>query len=225
MRTAIFDLDGTLADTSADLIAAANVAVDALGFAPQLDPARDAATAFAGGRAMLRLSMQRLGQDDPGDLVEQGYPLLLQAYADALDVHTHLYAGADRALERLAAAGWVMGVCTNKPVSMANDLLAKLGVAHHFRAVLGADSLPVRKPDPLHLRQTVMDAGGNIARTVLIGDTVNDRETARNAGVPCVLVTFGPTGEGVRELRPEGLLDHFDHLEAALDNALPAGRD
>lgn len=225
MRTAVFDLDGTLADTSADLIAAANVAVTELGFGPQLDPGRDAETAFAGGRAMLRLSLQRLGVDDPHDLVEKGYPVLLDAYAGALDVHTRLYPGARAALDRLSASGWIMGVCTNKPVAMANDLLERLGVADHFRAVLGADSLSVRKPDPLHLRQTVADAGGAIDRSVLIGDTINDRETARNADVPCILVTFGPTGERVRDLQPEGLLAHYDHLDMILDDVLPLSRD
>jgi phosphoglycolate phosphatase len=72
--------------------------------------------------------------------------------------------------------------------------------------------LPVRKPDPAPYVETVQRAGGNLARSVLIGDTVTDRETARAAGVPSVLVTFGPTGRDVEALQPEALLDHYDDL-------------
>jgi len=214
MRTVIFDLDGTLADTSADLIAAANAAMEALGHAPQLVAGRDDATAFRGGRAMLTLSLERLGLDRPEAEVDRGYPILLRAYSDALDVHTALYPGAVAAVEALRADGVAVGVCTNKPEGLAETLLQRLGVRDLFGSLVGADTLPTRKPDPAPYLASVERAGGAVARSLLVGDTITDRETARAAGVPSVLVTFGPLGRDVAALEPEALLDHFDDMPA-----------
>lgn len=214
MRTVIFDLDGTLADTSADLIAAANAALATLGHAPQLMPGRDDATAFRGGRAMLTLGLERLGHRDPEPEVARGYPILLDAYGQALDVHTTLYPGAVAAVEALRAGGIRVGICTNKPEGLAETLLHRLGVRGLFASLIGADTLATRKPDPAPYVAAVERAGGSVARSLLVGDTITDRDTARAAGVASVLVTFGPLGHGVADLGPEALLDHFDALPA-----------
>ena len=211
MRTVVFDLDGTLADTSADLIAAANVCFRARGLGDLLDPRGDARTAFRGARAMLALGFARSGAGGTAE-VEEEYPRLLAAYAGALDVHSRLYPGARSAVERLLADGYATAVCTNKPEAMAEALLDSLGVRSLFGALIGADTLPVRKPDPAPLVAAVDRAGGALARAMLVGDTETDRETARAAGVPCLLVTFGPDGRGVEALAPEATLDHFDAL-------------
>lgn len=214
MNCVIFDLDGTLADTSGDLIAAANSCFRGLGHGDMLDPAADALTAFHGGRAMLRLGLTRLHGAADEALVDAQYPVLLSAYGAAIDRHTRLYPGVEAALDRLARAGYALGVCTNKPEGLAETLLQRLGLRDRFGAMLGADTLPVRKPDPEHLWQAIDRCGGARDRAVLIGDTATDRNAARNAGVPCILVTFGPEGEGVRGLQPEGLLPHYDGLDA-----------
>jgi phosphoglycolate phosphatase len=215
MRTVIFDLDGTLADTSGDLIAAANVCFCDLGLGDLLDPATDAATAFRGGRAMLRLGFSRAGQGDEAEVeVERAFPRFLDHYGAHIDVHTQVYPGALEALEVLRQAGYALGVCTNKPEGLAETLLTRLGVRDLFGALIGADTLPTRKPDAAPYRAAVTRAGGILAQSYLLGDTETDRETARAAGVPSALVTFGPTGRGVEALAPEGLLDHYDDLVA-----------
>lgn len=220
MRTAIFDLDGTLADTSADLIAAANACFVGRGHDAPLHPVRDALTAFKGGRAMLGLGVERLGLQDL--VIDEEYQTLLDHYGAHIDVHTTLYPGVLAALDRLTADGWVLGICTNKPEGLAETLLGKLGIRDRFTAMLGADTLPVRKPDPEHLFETVRRAGGDPARTVLMGDTTTDRDTARNAGVPIVLVGFGPMGGGIAEMQPDAILDHYDDLSTLLDRLIPA---
>lgn len=219
--TVIFDLDGTLADTSADLIAAANACFEARGQGAPLDARADAATAFAGARAMLRLGLTRLGAPWTEAEVDRDYPVLLEAYAGAIDVHTRLYPGALDAVERLRRAGNPVGICTNKPAGLAETLMTRLGVRDRFGALVGADTLPVRKPDPAPLFETIARLGGRPERAVLIGDTVTDRETSRAAGVPSVLVTFGPEGRDVARLEPEALLDHYDGLDDVLAQLFP----
>ena len=212
MKTVVFDLDGTLADTSGDLIAAANACFRDMGEGDVLDAKTDASTALKGGRAMLRLGMERLGRADDAETIDRYYPMLLEAYGREIDTHTVLYPGAMEAVEALKAAGYRVAICTNKPEGLAHTLLTKLGVRDAFGAMVGADTLAIRKPDPEHLFETARRAGGDPALCLLVGDTNTDRETARAAGVPCVLVSFGPSGDDMAALGPEALLDHYDDL-------------
>jgi phosphoglycolate phosphatase len=207
MRCVVFDLDGTLADTSADLLAAANASL------PEavLD-AGDTLTAFHGGRAMLRLGFTRLGRAWSEADVDVSYPLLLDAYRQGIAVHTRLYPGAMAAVEVLRSKGFAVSICTNKPEALADELLRALGVREAFGALVGADTLPVRKPDPAPYVAAVVRAGGIVGRSMLVGDTETDAKTAFAAGVPVVLVTFGPEGAGVSRFQPAALLDRFEDL-------------
>ncbi|MBC7137770.1 MAG: HAD-IA family hydrolase [Defluviimonas sp.] len=225
MRTVIFDLDGTLADTSADLVAAANACFRGLGHGDLLDPARDALTAFHGGRAMLRLGLSRLataGEAIDEALVDAQYPALLEHYARDILVQTRAYPGAIAAVEALRARGVAVGICTNKPEALAEALLAKMGIRGLFASMIGADTLPLRKPDPAPYVAAVTRAGGQVARSLLVGDTETDRRTAAAAGVPCVLVTFGPEGPGIARLAPEALLHRYEDLPALAERLLGA---
>jgi len=206
----VFDLDGTLADTSGDLLAAGNACFRAMGEGDLLE-AGDVLTAFHGGKAMLRLGFARLGRGGEPE-VEKWYPRLLEAYAGAIDVHTRLYPGAVQAVEALRAAGHATAICTNKPEALAETLLRRLGVRDLFGALVGADTLPVRKPDPAPYRLAVDRAGGAVARSLLVGDTETDLRTARAVGVPCALVAFGPEGPGIARLDPEALLEDYADL-------------
>jgi phosphoglycolate phosphatase len=211
VRTVIFDLDGTLADTSGDLIAAANHCFDRMGIDTRLDPARDAGTALRGGRAMLTLGLERAGQYS-ADMVSEYYPVLLSAYGDAIDTHTVLYPGAMEAVEALKTQGMAVGICTNKPEALAQTLMTRLGVREAFGSLIGADTMPTRKPDAAPYIAAVERAGGVVAQSCLIGDTVTDRDTARAVGVPCVLVGFGPAGGDMAALEPDAIIQHFDEL-------------
>ena len=207
MRAVVFDLDGTLADTSADLLAAANACLPRAVLGPE-----DALTAFHGGRAMLRLGFTRLGHDWGEADVDAAYPRLLEAYGSAIAVHTRLYPGAMEAVEALKGAGFAVSICTNKPEGLAEGLLQALGVRGEFGALIGADTLPVRKPDAAPYRAAVERAGGVVGRSMLVGDTETDAKTGVAAGVPVALVTFGPEGRGVERFAPAALLDRFEDL-------------
>lgn len=211
MATVIFDLDGTLADTSGDLIAAANACFIGLGLGALLDPAQDAGTALRGGRAMLNLGFSRVSGIEEGE-VDRQYPILLDAYAKDIDRHTVLYPRAMDAVETLRTQGHNVGICTNKPEGLAEILLTRLGVRDAFASLIGADTLPVRKPDPEPLFEAVRRTGGDVAQCCLVGDTATDRNTAKAAGVPSILVTFGPSGEDMAALTPDVLMDDYRDL-------------
>lgn len=217
MKSVVFDLDGTLADTSGDLIAAANATFEKISALPQLDPVKDASTAFQGARAMLKLGFARLGHIPDDAQMQKHFDYLVGFYGENIDHHTFLYDGVVECLVELKARGYILGICTNKPEGLAQTLTERLGIRGHFAALLGADTLPVRKPDAGHLLGTIKQLGGNPSKSVLIGDTITDRNAAKNAWVPCVLVTFGPDGPHVADLEPEGLLDHFDQLPDMMD--------
>ena len=214
----VFDLDGTLADTSGDLLAAGNACFRAMGEGDLLG-AGDTLTAFHGGKAMLRLGFARLGRGGEAE-VEAWYPRLLEAYEGAIDVHTRLYPGAVQAVQALRAAGHATAICTNKPEGLAETLLRRLGVRDLFGALVGADTLPVRKPDPAPYRLAVDRAGGAVARSLLVGDTETDLRTARAVGVPCALVSFGPEGAGIARLAPDVLLHAYAELPGLVRHVL-----
>lgn len=225
--TVVFDLDGTLADTAADLVAAANGCFRSRGLDDLLDPVADARIAFHGGRAMLRAGYARIPADTilPPDAEDADYPRLLEFYAADIARHTRLYDGVLPALDALQRAGFRLAVCTNKPAELAERLLRALDVRDRFHAMIGADTLPVRKPDAAPYRAAVDRAGGQIARSFLVGDTETDVRTARAAGVRVALVGFGPEGNGIERLKPDHLLPDFAALPALADRwlAVPVG--
>lgn len=220
MKTVVFDLDGTLADTSGDLIAAANACFRDMDAGDLLDPVKDAGTALRGGRAMLRLGMERMGRTADDPLIDEYYEALLYHYARDIDTHTRLYDGAMDAVKTLKERGYIVAICTNKPEALARELLTRLGILDAFAVMLGADSLPVRKPDPEHLLETVRRAGGDPAQCVLVGDSDTDRNTSKAAGVPSILVTFGPSGDDMAALTPEALLERYSDLPDLVETLL-----
>ncbi|MGG7567463.1 HAD-IA family hydrolase [Rhodovulum sp. DZ06] len=222
-RGAIFDLDGTLVDSSADLIAAANAALARGGFAGRLDPGPDAGVSGRGGRAMLRLGLARSGLAgaEALEVVEALYPPFLLDYDGMLADRTRLFPGVEACFDTLEASGWALAICTNKPEGLARKLLSALGVLDRFAAVLGADTLPVRKPDPEHLHETIRRAGAAPGASVLVGDTVTDRETARRAGAPSVLMDFGLSADDPHALKPAAVVTDFGALAGVLEGLVP----
>jgi phosphoglycolate phosphatase len=207
-----FDLDGTLADTAPDLAVALNLTLRALG-RPEVPPDSVRHLVGHGGRALLRQGLAASGEA-PESLVEEGYPILLDHYGAHLCEGTAAYPGIGEALYAIEAAGAALAVCTNKPEALTVRLLDALGGRGRFSAVVGGDTLPVRKPDPAPLLEAVARAGGG--RAVLVGDSIVDAGTARAAGLPFVAVSFGFSDRPVEQLGADAVIDGYDGLMAAL---------
>ncbi|WP_299042613.1 HAD-IIIA family hydrolase [uncultured Tateyamaria sp.] len=221
MAAVIFDLDGTLADTSGDLLAAANHCFRDMGLGDVLGPG-DAGVALRGGRMMLRTGLTRMGRMDEA-VIDRYYPVLLEAYGADISSRTTLYPGTMEAIAVLSAQGYAIGICTNKPEGLAEQLMQDLGVRDAFGSLVGADTLPVRKPDPEPLYEATRRLGIDPSACVLVGDSDTDRNTARAAGVPSILVTFGPSGEDMAALEPEALLHDYAALPGVVGALLPLG--
>jgi len=208
-----FDLDGTLADTAPDLAAALNHSLAALG-RPAVAPDSVRNLIGHGGRALLRRGLAASGEA-PESLVEEGYPILLDYYGAHLCEGTAPYPRIGEALDSVEAAGAALAICTNKPEALTLRLLEALGWRGRFAAVVGGDTLKVRKPDPAPLLEAIGRAGGG--RAVLVGDSITDADTARAARVPFVAVSFGFSDRPVEALGADCVIDDYGELPGALE--------
>ena len=124
-----------------------------------------------------------------------------------------------------AAAGWRLAVCSNKLEGLSRGLLEKLGLIDRLAAICGGDSFAVRKPDPLHLTETIRRAGGAPENAVMVGDSASDIDAAKAASIPVVAVDFGYTPIPVTELGPDRVISHFDELWDAVAELRSSHRD
>jgi phosphoglycolate phosphatase len=218
---AVFDLDGTLADTAHDLVATLNVVLGQEGV-PALPVEKAGDMISAGGRGLLQRGFEAAGLEPAPALIEDMYRRFLAYYGENLCVATRLYPGALDALDRLEADGWRLAICTNKMEAHSLKLLAALGVLDRFATVCGRDTFPWFKPDPRHLTMTIERAGGDTRRAIMVGDSYSDVAAAKAAGIPVVAVSFGYPDRPIREHGPDLVIDHFDELFPAVQSLVAA---
>lgn len=211
----VFDLDGTLIETAPDLAAALNHVLSKAGL-PQvtLDAVRQ--MVGDGAKALISRGFAAAERALPPDELEHWFAVFLDYYGAHIADRSQMFEGVLAVLDELQAADLRLGVCTNKPEAMSRRLFEELDIAERFEALLGGDSLPVRKPDPAHVLGTLERMGIAPERAVMVGDSANDRDAGRGAGMPVVLVTFGYTTIPARELEADAHIDRFADLPAAL---------
>ncbi|MCK9993443.1 MAG: phosphoglycolate phosphatase [Alphaproteobacteria bacterium] len=217
--TIVFDLDGTLVDTAPDLTAALNHVLVSEG--RQALPLAEVRNLVGhGARALIERGMGAAGHTPAEPELQRLLQTFLSYYGANIASHSTLFPGVTETLAHFRAQQARLGVCTNKPAGLSEALFTALNMQGHFDAVLGSDSLPVRKPDPLHLTETIRKAGGDPARAVMVGDSATDVNTARAANIPVVLVSFGYTQIPARELGADKVIDRFDALTQVLPGLL-----
>ena len=213
----VFDLDGTLIDSAPDIRGIANSLLVDEGKKPiSLEETR----AFIGDGAAVFVSRMRAArgiEDAAQDRLLAGF---VSAYETAVTL-TYPYPGVPQVLSDLRTAGARLGVCTNKPIRPTRAVLAHLGLEGLFGAVLGGDSLSVRKPDPGPLL-AAFDALGDGPR-IYVGDSDVDAETARRADVPFLLFTEGYRKSAVADLPHAASFNDFTDLPGLI-RAVAAAR-
>jgi phosphoglycolate phosphatase len=217
--TIVFDLDGTLVDTAPDLVDTLNIILAREGLAPV--PFDNARNMIGGGaRTLIERGLQAEGRAFVAAEVDRLYKDFVAHYGDHLADRSQPFPGAIAAIEQLAARGCRFAICTNKLEWLSVRLLDALGISRHFAAICGQDTFGVQKPDPEILLQTIRKAGGQTGRAVMVGDSINDIEVARAAGVPVIAVDFGYTEIPVSALDPDVIIGDFGNLPAAVDRLL-----
>ena len=184
-RLIAFDLDGTLIDSSRDLADSVNDVLVELG-APPLPGESITRMVGEGARVLIRRALDAAGIPETPDALAR----FLAIYDTRLLDHTQPYDGiAD--VVRAARAHARVSVLTNKPLEPSEKVLAGLGLRDLFDDVIGSDGPFPRKPDPAALRALMELAGATPERTLMVGDSKIDYETARNASARCCLVAYG----------------------------------
>ena len=209
--TIVFDLDGTLVDTAHDLVATLNALLAAQGMVP-VEIKAAVAMVGSGTRVMLEAAFAAEGRALTPATLDRLLGDYMALYDDHLADESRPYPGVEASLDRFAADGWLLAVCTNKFEAPARKLLDLLGLAPRFAAITGQDTFPFRKPDPRHLTETIRIAGGDADNAIMVGDSITDIDTARAADIPVVGVTFGYSPMPVADLKPTRVIRHFGEL-------------
>ena len=207
----VFDLDGTLVDTAPDLLSSLNHCLGLAGLT-HAEPSALRRFVGMGGRVMIErafASQQCLLETTQLDELQAAF---LAHYGGNMPGQSLPFPGVLAALDRFEAAGYAAAVCTNKLEALSTALIGALGISHRFTAICGADTFAFRKPDPRHLIETILRAGGDPGRAIMVGDSRTDIDTAKAAGIPVIAVDFGYTDRHVREFEPSRIISHFDEM-------------
>ena len=205
--TVVFDLDGTLVDSAPDLSGALNTVL-AEHDVPTVAPEEVRCFVGAGALALIRRALARAGALERRD-AERMLERFLDVYRSRLTRESRPYPGVRDALRTFAGLGHPLAVCTNKPEDLARRMLGELRLDFFGEAVVGGDTFDYRKPDPRALEAAVSRAGGGPGRSVLVGDSGTDVETARNYGAPVILVSYGYRTDPIDTLAPDFVVDEF----------------
>jgi phosphoglycolate phosphatase len=198
----VFDLDGTLADTRADLAGSVNHALAGLGL-PALD--LETVTRFVGDGARVLLE-RALGPSGTPERVDSALGEFLEHYTGACTRATRLYPGVREAIETLRGRGKDLAVLTNKPILHSRKILSSLGLEESFARIVGGDTAPEKKPDPRGLLSILGELGRPTCRALFIGDSAVDARTARAAGVRWAWFRGGFLAEAPRDPPPDHVL-------------------
>jgi len=209
----VLDLDGTLVDSAAELALALNAALGPMGRRRlMVDEVR--AMIGDGVVVLTRKALAATG----GVPDEAGFKAALADVRHAYDrlPASPLYPGVADTLSRLKATGYTLAVCTNKPEGPARRLMRQLSLDHLIDGLAGGDSFAVKKPDPGHITGLLTGLGVAPDRAVKVGDSGNDAQAARGAGLPFIAVAYGYCKGTVADLAADAVLETFADLPDAV---------
>jgi phosphoglycolate phosphatase len=212
MDLLIFDLDGTLIDSKLDLAHAVNATRRHMSM-PELEHERVYSYVGNGAPVLIR---RALGEAATEAQVQEALEFFLEYYREHYLDYTVLYPGVKESLDRFRDAGKRMAVLTNKPVGISKAIIKGLGVQNHFFQIYGGNSFDFKKPHPAGVEALLQETGIAPSRTLMIGDSSVDMQTARNGGIASAGVTYGFAPESLSDPKPDQLFDSMPELAAWL---------
>ena len=220
--TILFDLDGTLADTAPDLMKAHNHVMKKFGFVSRnIDEIRNLAGRGAAvmiGRSIWKSARKEITKITDDEIKKNMTKEFINYYKDNLVVDSKLISGVYEFLIWCKKNNISMAVCTNKQENLAIELLKKIKIYNFFEYVAGGNTFDYCKPDPRHITNIVEIIGGDIKKTIMIGDSENDADAAKSAGVPMILLEDGYTEKKVEQIHHDHLIKDFINLEKIIKN-------
>jgi len=222
--TILFDLDGTLVNTAPDLMLAHNYVMKKYGYNERkLSDVKK--LVGRGSKVMLTRSIQQMAElsgkiKKSDDVIEEMTKEFIDYYSKNIVIESKLKDGLLNFLSWCKKNSISMGVCTNKQESLSIDLLKKIKIYNFFDYVAGGDTFDCNKPNPKHLTDTIEIIGGDIKKTIMIGDSETDSNAAKAANIPFILIKDGYTEKKANEIYHDHLSKDFIDLEKIIKKYL-----
>ena len=222
--TILFDLDGTLVNTAPDLMSAHNYVMKKYGYVErELSDIKK--LAGRGSKVMLTRSIHEIAElsgkvKKTDDKIEEMTKEFINYYSNNIAAKSTLKNGVLNFLKWCKDNSITLAVCTNKQEYLSIDLLKKIKIYDFFEYVAGGDTFSYNKPDPKHLTDTIEIIGGDIKKTIMIGDSETDSNASKAANIPFVLIEDGYTEKKTNEIYHDYLVKDFVGLEKIIEKYL-----
>ena len=222
--TIIFDLDGTLVDTAPDLLSAHNHVMKKFGYSSKnLDEIKNLAGKGAAvmiGRSIWESAKKELSSIDDQKARDEMVKEFIDFYGKNIVEKSKLVNGVYEFLKWAKSKNISMGVCTNKQEHLAVNLLKKIKIYDFFEYVAGRNTFEYCKPDPRHITSMIEIMNGSNKKSVMIGDSENDADAAKSAGIPMILLENGYTDKKTEQIHHDYLIKDFTEINKIIINYL-----
>ncbi len=222
--TILFDLDGTLVDTAPDLMTAHNHVMKKFGYSTRsVDEIRNLVGKGASvliGRSIWGSAKKEFSKITDDKIKNEMVKEFINFYGKNIVKDSKLIKGVLEFLKWAKSKNISMGVCTNKQEHLAIDLLKKIEIYDYFEYVAGGNTFEYCKPDPRHLTSIIEIMNGDIKKSLMVGDSENDADAAKLAGIPMILVEDGYTDKKIEQIYHNYLIKNFIGIEKIVSKYL-----